>query len=57
MVLATGREDNPDQVDGGGSERATADAEEESDDDAENVPTTITEGAEDVGGLGIGGHG
>lgn len=57
MVLATGREDNPDQVDGGGSERAAADAEEESDDNAENVPTTITEGAEDVGGLGIGGHG
>ncbi|PPR87492.1 hypothetical protein GOBAR_AA33198 [Gossypium barbadense] len=57
MVLATGREDNPYEVNSGGSERATADAEEESDDDAENVPTTITEGAEGVGGLGIGGHG
>lgn len=42
MKLETGREEGPNQVEGGGSKSAAADAEEESDDDAENVPAALT---------------
>ena len=53
MILEPGREEGPHQVEGGGSESAAADAEEESDDHAENVPAALTERAQDVGRLGI----
>ena len=57
MILEPGREEGPHQVEGGGSKSATADAEEESDDHTENVPASLTERAQDVGRLGIGGYG
>lgn len=57
MILQAGGEEGPHQVHGGGSESATADAKEECDDHAENVPAALTERAKVVGQLGIGRHG